>query len=125
VQAVDFRDDHGLGGLPLRGVGRQVTGCFFGVLQPHGDVEPVERRRRGDAGINQDRAQPGTAIGEGSQFGLVGVADFLEAASDQRLDRRIGLCDRSKNLSGSVKCFDVAETDFEMPLAIPMAPDEG
>ena len=95
------------------------------MLQSHGDVEPVETRRLADAGLDQDRAQPGTAIGEGSQFGLVGVADFLEAAPDQRRDRRIGLCDRGEHLPGSVRRFNVAETDFEMPLAILTAPDEG
>jgi hypothetical protein len=38
VQAVDLRDDHGLGVLPLRRVDRQGTGCLFGMLQAHGDV---------------------------------------------------------------------------------------
>jgi hypothetical protein len=78
------------------------------MVQPHGDVEPVERRRRFDAGINQDRAQPGTAVGEGGQFGLVGVADGGEAAPDQSRDRRLGLCDRGEKLAGSVRRFDVA-----------------
>jgi hypothetical protein len=47
--------------------------------------------RLGDAGIDQDRAQTGTAVGERGQFGLVGVADLCEAALDQRLDCSIGL----------------------------------
>jgi hypothetical protein len=61
------------------------------MTQPHRDVEPVEERQLGDAGIDQDRAQTGTAVGERGQLGLVGVADLCEAALDQRLDCSIGL----------------------------------
>jgi hypothetical protein len=64
VQAVDLRDDHGPGVLPLRSLGGQGAGCLPGMPQPHGDVEPVEERRHGNAGLDQDRAQPGTAVGE-------------------------------------------------------------
>jgi hypothetical protein len=39
--------------------------------QPHGDVEPVETRRARGAGIDQDRPQTETTVGEGSQFGSV------------------------------------------------------
>ena len=125
VQAVDFRDDHRPGVLPLRGVDRQGAGRLFGMLQPHGDVEPVETRRLGDAGIDQDRAQPGTAVGERRQLGIGGLADILKATPDQRFDRRIGLCDRGENLPAAVRRLDIAKADFEMPLAILTAPDEG
>ena len=125
VQAVDFREDHGPGVLPLRSLGRQVARCLFGMLQSHGDVEPVEARRLGDAGINQDRAQPGTAIGERRQLGVGGLANIGKATPDQRLNRGVGFGDRSENLAGSVRCFDIAEADFEMPLAVLTAPDEG
>ncbi|MGF7213451.1 hypothetical protein GGE65_008094 [Skermanella aerolata] len=52
------------------------------MLQPHGDVEPVEARRCRDAGIDQDRAQPGTAIGEGGDIGISRLADLGKAAPD-------------------------------------------
>jgi len=84
------------------------------MLQPHGDVEPVEARRLGDAGIDQDRAQPGTAIGERRQLGVGGLANLLEATLDQRFDRRIGLCDRGENLPAAVRRLDIAKADFEM-----------
>ena len=125
MQAVDFRDDHRPGVLPLRGVGRQGAGCLLGMLQPHGDVEPVEARRLGDAGIDQDRAQPGTAVGERRQLGISRLADIGKAAPDQRLDRGVGLGDGGENLPGAVGRLDIAEPDFEMPLAVLTAPDEG
>jgi hypothetical protein len=71
VKAVNFRDDRGPRVLPLRNVGRQTVGRRFGMGQPHGDVEPVETRRARDAGIDQDRTQTETTVGEGSQFGSV------------------------------------------------------
>ena len=125
VQAVDFRDDHGPGVLPLRGVGRQVASCLLGMLQPHGDVEPVKVRRRRDAGIDQDRAQSGTAVGECRQLGILGLADLLEAAPDQRLDRGVGPGDRGEDLARAIRCLVVAEADFQMPLAVLAAADIG
>jgi hypothetical protein len=95
------------------------------MLQPHGDVEPVEVRRRRDAGIDQDRAQPRTAVGKRGQLGVGGVADLLEAALDQRLNRRIGLCDRCEHLTRPVRRLDVAEANFEMPLTVLAAADIG
>jgi hypothetical protein len=96
-----------------------------GMLQPNGDVEPVEARRLGDAGIDQDRAQPGTAIGERRYLSVGGLANLLEAMLDQRFDQRIGLCDRGENLPAAVRRLDIAKADFEMALAILTAPNEG
>jgi len=59
------------------------------------------------------------------KFGLVGLADFLEAAPDQRLDRGVGPGDRGKDLACAIHCLDVAEADFEMPLAVLAAADIG
>ena len=84
VQALDFRDDYRLGVLPLRRVGRQGAGCLLGMLQSHGDVEPVEARRGRDTGIDQDRAQAGAAIGEGGDFGLLYLTKLGKTALDQR-----------------------------------------
>jgi hypothetical protein len=71
VKAVNFRDDRGPRVLPLRSVGRQTVGRRFDMVQPQGDVEPVETRRARGAGIDQDRPQTETTVGEGSQFGSV------------------------------------------------------
>ena len=125
MQAVDFRDDHCLGVLPLRRVGRQGAGCLLGMPQPHGDVKPVEARRLGDAGLDQDRAQPGTAIGEGSQLGISCLADIDKAALDQYLDRGVGSSDGGEDLPAAVRRLDIAEEDFEMPLVLLAAPNEG
>jgi hypothetical protein len=43
-------------------LGRQHAGDLRQVLQPHGEVEPVEHRRRGDAGV-----EPGCAAARGSR----------------------------------------------------------
>ena len=55
----------------------------------------------------------------------VRLANLLEATLDQRFDRRIGLCDRGENLPAAVRRLDIAKADFEMPLAILTAPNEG
>src|SRR5687767_5437202 len=60
-------------------VDRQGAGCLFGMVQPHGDVKPVEQRRLVDAGIDQDRAQPGTAVGERGDLGISRLADIGKA----------------------------------------------
>jgi hypothetical protein len=51
--------------------------------------------------------------------------DIGKTAPDQRLDRGVGLCHCGEHLSGSVRCFDIAEPDFQMSLAVLTAPDEG
>ena len=81
--------------------------------------------RLGDAGIDQDRAQPGTAVGERRQLGVGGLANLFEATLDQRFDRRIGLCDRGEHLTGFMGRLDVAQTDLQMPLALLAAANEG
>jgi hypothetical protein len=88
-------------------------------------VEPVEARRLGDAGLDQDRAQPGTAIGEGSQLGISRLADIDKAALDQYLDRSVGSGDGGEDLTAAVRRLDIAKADFEMPLVLLAAPDEG
>src|SRR5689334_5902251 len=101
AQPVDFRDDHRLGAFLLQGLARQAAGGLPGMLQAHGDMEPVEEWRLGDAGLGEDGAQPRTAIGEGGQHGPVGVADLLEAAPDQRFDLGIGPGDGGEQLAGA------------------------
>ena len=47
-----------------------------------------------------------------------------KAAPDHRLDRGVGLCHCGEHLTSSVRCFDIAEADFEMPLTVLTAPNE-
>jgi len=124
AQALDFRDNHSLCFDLLRSLGRQGAGCLLGMVQPQGDVKPLERRRRRDAGLDQHGAQPGTAIGKGSQLGVGGVPDGDEAAPDQRLDRSVGPGDRGEHLAGSIGRLDVAKADFQVTLAVLTAPDK-
>jgi hypothetical protein len=49
-------------------------------------VEPIEDGWRRDPGIDQDRPQTGTAVGERGHFGVVGSANGSEALADQRRD---------------------------------------
>ncbi len=95
------------------------------MLQPHGNVEPVEERRLGDTGINQDRAQPGTAVGKRRQLGISRLVDIGKAASDQRLDRGVSLCHCGEHLTSTLGRLNVAEADFQVSLAVLTAPDEG
>jgi len=67
VQALDLLDDHRFRRSPGRIVSQQGASDLLQVLQPHGDVKPVEHRRRGDAGVGQNTPEPRTAVGEGGQ----------------------------------------------------------
>jgi hypothetical protein len=55
VQPLHLLDDH----HPRRIIGRQAAGCLLEVLKPHADVEPVENRQLGDAGISENAPQSG------------------------------------------------------------------
>src|SRR3954454_7309913 len=83
AQSLDLRDDHRLPRPSRRVLVRQRAGDLLQVLQPHGDVEPVEHRRRSDAGVGQDASEPGAAVGEGGQRRVPGPADGVEGAVDQ------------------------------------------
>ena len=58
-------DDHSLRRDPRRIISRQGAGCLLEVLEPHADVEPVENRQLGDAGISENAPQSGAPVGEG------------------------------------------------------------
>jgi hypothetical protein len=95
------------------------------MVQPQGDVEPVEQRWRDDASIDQTGAPAGTAVGEGRQFGPIGLADGGEATLSQRFDGGVGAGNGGENLPGPVRCLDVAEATFQMPVARVTAANEG
>ncbi len=82
VQALDFLDDHRPRRSPSRIIGQRGAGDLLQVLQPHGDVKPVEHRRRGDAGIGEIAPEPRTAVGEGGQRRVLGSPDSVEVAAD-------------------------------------------
>ena len=104
AQSLDLRDDHRLRRPSRQVLVRQHAGDLLQVLQPHGDVEPVEHRRCDDAGVGQDAPEPGAAVGEGGQRRVPGPADGVEGAADQRPNVCVGLRDGAKNLSSAGLC---------------------
>ena len=125
VQALDLRDNHRLRRHPCRVIRRQTAGCLLQVLQPHGDVEPVEHRRLGDTGISQNAPQAGAPVGERGQHRVLGSPDGVEAAADQHFDVRIGFGDGAENLPPASLRFNIADPHLQMPLAVLAAADEG
>ena len=95
------------------------------MLEPHGDVEPVDNWRIRDPGIGQNRSQTGAAVGERGQLGVVGSAHRLKVSPDQHRDVGIGPRDGAEDLSASVSRLDVADANFQMPFAVVAATDEG
>ena len=116
VHPLDLCDDRDLGLLASRFVGEQSACRQFRVLQPHGDVEPVCDRSRGDAGVGKNRSQPGTAVGERSHLCGSGSADRLKAAVNLNRNVGVGSGDGTKDLPAAVGCLDVANANFQMPL---------
>ena len=125
VQALDLRDNHRLRRHPCRVIRRQTAGCLLQVLQPHGDVEPVEHRRLGDTGISQNAPQAGAPVGERGQRRVLGSPDGVEATADQHFDVRIGFGDSAENLPPASLRFNIADPHLQMPLAVLAAADEG
>ena len=101
AQTLDLRDNHRLGLHPAWFVSRQSAGGQLRVLQPHGDVEPIEDRGLRDPGIGQDRPQTWTAVGECGHLGVVSSADGFKVSADQRRDVGTSLRDRAEHLSPS------------------------
>src|SRR3954452_20201571 len=82
AQALNLLDDHRLRGRALRTIGQQASGNLRQVLQPHGDVEPVEYRKPRDASVEKNAPQPETAIGKRRQRCALGPPDCIKAAAD-------------------------------------------
>jgi hypothetical protein len=95
------------------------------VLEPHGDVEPIEDRGLRDTGIPQDRPQTGTTVGECGQLGVFGSAHGFKVSADQRRDVGTSLHHRSEHLSPSGSRLDVADANLQVSLAVFAAADEG
>src|SRR3954453_18151126 len=83
TQALDLLDDHRFRSGALRTMRRQAAGDLRQMVQPHGNVKPIQNRRLGDTSVEEDAPQPGTAVGEGCQHRRVGASDSIEAAADQ------------------------------------------
>ena len=79
---------------------------------------------RRDSGIDKDRPQTGTAVGERGHFGVVGSANGANALSDQRRDVGVGLRHCSEHLPTSARCFDIADAHFQVTFALFAAADE-
>src|SRR3954470_7429608 len=63
TQALDLLDDHRFRSGALRTMRRQAAGDLRQMLQPHGNVKPIQNRRLGDTSVEEDAPQPGTAVG--------------------------------------------------------------
>jgi hypothetical protein len=94
------------------------------VLQPHGDVEPVCDRSRGDAGVGKNRPLPGTAVGERSHLCGSGSADCLKDAVNLNRNVAVGPGDGTKGLPPAVGCLNVANANFQMPVTFLAATNE-
>jgi hypothetical protein len=95
------------------------------VLKSHSDVEPVEKRRPGDAGVGKNAPKSGTTVGEGGQRRVLGAPDSVEAPVDQHFDIRCGFGDGTENLTTTGFRVDIADAHLQMPLAVLTAPSEG
>jgi len=94
------------------------------VLQPHGDVEPIEDRRRGDAGSGQGQAQTRAPVGKAGQHRGPGSANVVERSADQRRDVRRRSSHGCEDLSAASVGLDVAKLDLQMPSTFVTAADE-
>ena len=79
---------------------------------------------RRDPGIDQDRSQTGTAVGERGDFSVAGSADGSKALSDQRRDVGVSLRDRSEHLPPSTCSFDISDAHLQVPFTLFAAADE-
>ena len=79
---------------------------------------------RRDPGIDQDRSQTGTAVGERGHFSVVGSANGSKALSDQRRDVGVSLRDCSEHLPPSACSFDIADAHLQVPFTLFAAADE-
>src|SRR5215213_7718682 len=125
AQALNLLDDHRLCGRALRTIGQQASGNLRQVLQPHGDMKPVEYRKPRDASVEKNAPQPGTAVGKRRQHCALGPPDRIEAAADQAYEIRVGLRHGAEDLPPSARRLDIADPNLQLPLAGLATPNEG
>jgi hypothetical protein len=125
AQSLDLRDDHRLRRLSRRVLVRQHAGDLLQMLQPHGDMKPVEYRKPRDASVEKNAPQPGTAVSKRRQRCALGPPDRIEATADQACEIRVGLRYGAEDLPPSARRLDIADPNFQMPLAVLAAADEG
>src|SRR4051795_7999268 len=77
------------------------SGNLRQVLQPHGDMKPVEDRKSLDASVEKNAPQPGTAVGKRRQRCALGPPDRIEAAADQACEIRVDLRHGAEDLPSS------------------------
>src|SRR4051794_22196589 len=85
TQALDLLDDHRFRSGALRTMRRQAAGDLRQMLQPHGNVKPIQNRGLGDTSVEEDAPQPGTAVGEGCQHRRVGASDSITVLRLRRI----------------------------------------
>src|SRR4051794_5600226 len=108
TQALDLLDDHRFRSGALGTMRRQAAGDLRQMLQPHGNVKPIQNRGLGDTSVEEDAPQPGTAVGEGRQHRRVGASDVLRL-------RRI-------SAARSVSVFATAPNTCLRPVAVSTLP---
>jgi len=81
-------------------------------------VEPVEHRRRRDAGIGEKAPEPGTTVGKGRQRRVPGSSDSVEIAADQLGDGSAGFGDGAEDLAATGRRFNIADPNLQMSLAV-------
>jgi hypothetical protein len=64
AQALNFPDNHRLRRRPRRIVARQSVGDLPQVLKSHSNVESIEKRRCGDAGVGENALKSRITVGE-------------------------------------------------------------
>jgi hypothetical protein len=95
------------------------------VLKSHSNVEPIKKRRRGDAGVRENAPKSRTAVGESDQSRMLGAPDSVEVSVDQHLQVRFGFGDGTENLPSTKFRFNIADAYLKMPLRFLATPDEG
>src|ERR1700736_3309173 len=76
-------------------------------------------------GFRENQPKAGGAVGERGQLGVGGSTDRLKAAPNHRRGLRVGVRHGAEHLSATAGCFDVADANLQMSLAIVAAADEG
>src|SRR4051794_17102056 len=125
AQALNLLDDHRLRGRALRTIRQQASGNLRQVLQPNGDMKPVEYRKPRDASVEKNAPQPGTAVGKRRQHCALGPPDPIEAAADQACEIRVGLRHGAEDLPPAACRLDIADPNLQLPLAGLATPNEG